>query len=140
MAYREKLAWVMMIVMTAPGFWYFNRIDFLSGPGGQTPAPNFAIIIGYVALVIIAAIIGSILIAISKPSEADAVLDEREHRILDKAARWGGYVLSTSVFVGLLQYGLNDDGNRLFHIVFGCLMISQIAEFAFQIFLYRRGV
>jgi hypothetical protein len=35
---------------------------------------------------------------------------------------------------------VRGDANLLFHIVMAALILSQIAEYAFQILLYRRGV
>ena len=40
----------------------------------------------------------------------------------------------------LLDYGVDGDGSRLFHIAFASLIISQIAEYGLPILLYRRGV
>ena len=49
-------------------------------------------------------------------------------------------VLAIGAVAGLWHFGWNNDGNMLFHIVFGALMASQVAEYGFQIFLFRRGV
>ena len=41
---------------------------------------------------------------------------------------------------GLWHYAVNMDGNMLFHLVFLSLMLGQIADYVFQVVLYRRGV
>jgi len=140
MAYREKLAWVMAIALSLTGYWYFKRIDLFPYPESASSSPNMALLVGYVILVVIASIIGAIIAASSKPSEAEIPLDERERLILDKAGHWSGYILAIIAMSGLIDYGLFNDGNRLFHIVFGSLIASQIAEYVFQIILYRRGI
>ena len=94
--------------------------------------------IGYIVLVVLASILANILIASASGKEAEAPADERERAILDKAGRWSGYVLAVGAVAGLWHFSWLNDGNLLFHIVFGALMASQTSEYAFQIFLFRR--
>ena len=140
MSFREKSAWAMAAVLLVAGFWYFQRVIGLSGALGHVAPPNIRFVIGYVILVVVASIFVNIIIASAAGKEAEAPADEREKAILHKAGHWSGYMLAVGAVAGLWHFGWNNDGNLLFHIVFGSLMLSQIAEYAFQVFLFRRGV
>jgi hypothetical protein len=130
----------MGLILILAGVWYFQRVISQSEALGETAAPNLRFVIGYVVLVVLASIFTNILIAVTSGKEADAPADERERAILDKAGHWSGIVLAVGAMAGLWHFGWQQDGNLLFHIVFGSLMASQVAEYAFQLFLFRRGV
>ena len=140
MSFRERTAWIMGLILIAAGVWYFKRVIGLSLELGQPVAPDIKFVIGYVVLVVIASIIANIVIASAAGKEAEAPADERERAVLDKAGHWSGYVLAVGAVAGLWHFGWDNDGNLLFHIIFGALMLSQVAEYAFQIVLFRRGV
>jgi len=140
MSFREKTAWAMSFILFMAGAWYFTKIVNASNALGQTSPPDLRFFIGYVALVVITSIIVSIILAATSGKEANAPADERETAILHKAGHWSGYILALGAFTGLWHFGWLGDGNLLFHIIFGALMLSQIAEYVFHIFLYRRGV
>ena len=140
MPFREKTAWGMGLILILAGIFYFQKVAGLSGELGHTAPPDLGFVIAYVVLVVVASIIVSIVLTMATGKEANAPADEREKLIRDKAGHWSGYVLAVGVVAGLWNYGWLQDGNMLFHIAFGALMLSQIAEYAFQIFLYRRGV
>lgn len=140
MPFREKTAWVMTLILTGAGVYYFQKVASLSGALGETAPPVMAFLIGYVVLVVLASIAGNIALAIMSPKEAEAPADEREKVILDKAGHWSGYIMAVGVISALLNYAVFQDGHMLFHAAFGSLMASQIAEYLIQIVLYRRGV
>ena len=140
MPFREKSAWAMGLILALAGVWYFNKVISVSRALGETAPPILPFVIAYVVLVVIASIVVMSVIAGTAGKEAEAPADERETIILDKAGLWSGYVLALGVFAGLFHFGVRGDGNLLFHICFAALMASQVAEYAFQIILYRRGV
>jgi hypothetical protein len=140
MSFREKTAWGMGLILILAGAWYFSNVVSVSNALGHTSPPDLRFFIGYVILVVITSIIVNVILAIMSGKEANAPADEREKAILDKAGHWSGYVLAVGAFGGLWHFGWLGDGNLMFHIIFGALMLSQIAEYAFQIFLFRRGV
>lgn len=139
MSFREKSAWAMAAVLTAGGLFYFDKVIGLSQALGETAPPIIGFVIAYVVLVVIASIIVMSVVAGASGKEADAPPDEREDRILNKAGNWSGYVLAVPAIGALWHYSVHMDGNMLFHLVFASLMASQIAEYVFQIILYRRG-
>lgn len=139
-SFREKSAWAMAIILIAAGVFYFNKVVRISQALGETAPPMIGLMIGYVVMVVIASIILMSVLGVVSAKEADAPADEREKIIADRAGNWSGYVLAVPVFGAMLHYYVTLDGNRLFHMVFLSFMLSQIAEYIFQIILYRRGV
>lgn len=140
MGFQEKMAWAMMLILIVTGVAYCGVIFQAAGALGQFPPPILPLMIGYVVLLVIASIVASILIAVTKPSEASTALDEREKVIQFKGEAWSGRAMGFLILCALLDFGVNGDGNRLFHLVFATMIISQIAEYGLQIFFYRRGV
>jgi|GEM_PF-223169 len=138
-SFREKTAWAMAIILAAAGFFYFDKVVRISNALGQTAPPLIGLVIGYVILIVIASVIVMSVLAVSAAREADAPADEREKIIADKAGNWSSYVLAVPALGALWHYSVQMDGNMLFHLIFLSLMLSQISEYVFQIFLYRRG-
>ncbi len=138
MSFREKSAWVMAALMTITGAVYVMMVRNASQALGTT-APA-AVAIGFVMLVVIASIIVQLLLAVMSPKEAVAPADEREALVTQRAGHWSGFVLAAGAVSALGHFLVRGDGNMLFHLVMGSLIVSQIAEYALQILLTRRSV
>lgn len=139
MSFREKTAWAMATILIAGAIFYFDKVVRISHAIGQTAPPLIGLVIAYVILVVIASVVVMSALALSAAREADAPADEREKIIADKAGNWSGYVLAVPALGALWHYSVHMDGNMLFHLIFLSLMLSQISEYVFQIFFYRRG-
>ena len=139
MGFQEKMAWAMMLILIVTGIAYYSLVFQASVALGAVAPPMLPIMIGYVVFLVVLAIIAAILIAATRPSEASTSLDEREQFIQFKGEAWSGRAMGFLVLCALVDFGLNGDGNRLFHLVFATLIVSQIAEYGLQIFFYRRG-
>lgn len=140
MGFREKLAWAMMVIMAGTGLLYFSWVQMQSTAMGAWAPPNIAFLIGYVVLVIILATIAGIAIGVSRPSEASPPMDERERLITFAGEVWAGRLMSVLILCALLDFALTGSGNRFFHLVFASLIVSQVGEYVFRIWFYRRGV
>ncbi len=139
MPFREKTAWAMMMVLIVGGLYYFNLVVSASRVLGSTSPPVIGFVIAYVVLIVVASVVLMVALAVSSPNDADAPADERERLIEDKAGHIAGSILGIGVFAAMLHYAWRADGNLMFHIALGSLMVSQIAEYALQIWFYRRG-
>jgi hypothetical protein len=129
MSFREKSAWVMAALMTAAGLFYLNLVVGASRDLGGV-APPIGIFIAYTLLVVVGSIVAQ---------EANAPADERESPLLQRAGNWSGVVLGFGAVTSLLTFLVHADGNLLFHMVLGSLIVAQIAEYSFQIALLRRS-
>lgn len=140
MGFREKMAWAMLVIMSGTGSLYFYWVYQQSMALGDWAPPNLTFLIGYVILVIVLAIIAGIVIGISRPSEASPPMDERERMISFSGEVWAGRLMTVLILCALGDFALSGSGNRLFHLAFASLVISQVAEHIMQILFYRRGV
>lgn len=140
MSFREKSAWGMMVVLLLAGIYYFKRVIGVSIEQGAAAPPSLRFLLTYIVAVVILSIIVNIIVAASNPDEAEAPADEREKLVLAKAGHLSGIVLGVGVVSALWHYSVNQDGHLMFHIAFGSLMVSQVTEYALQVFYLRRGV
>lgn len=139
MTFREKFAWFMVALLTAAVGFYAFEVGGHWLAVGEAPPPSIKLAWVYVGIVVIGAIVGASTLVVGNPEEADAPADERERRAIDKAGNWSGYVLAFPAIAGVLHYWSSMDGNLLFHTIVGALLACQIAEYAFRIWLFRRG-
>jgi len=136
MSFREKSAWVMAGVMILAGLWYLKAVVGAAGAVGAAPAGMFA---AFTILVVAGSVAAQVLLALLSPKEANAPADERERPLLQRAGHWSGLVLGFGAVTSLLAFLVLADGNLLFHMILGSLIVSQVAEYAFQIALFRRS-
>lgn len=140
MPFREKTAWAMALILIGGGAFYLNMVIATSRALGQTAPPLIGFVIAYIVVIVIASVVLMSALAVTSPREAEAPADERERIIADRAGNWAGYVMVVPALGALWHFAVNQDGNMLFHLVFLSLMLGQIAEYIFQIVLYRQGV
>jgi hypothetical protein len=139
LSFREKSASLMLLLWLAATAFYIWEMQpwtwsmhFVHTPLKPIVVATFAIIIGSI---IVQATLG-----IRSPKEAQAPADERERRILDRAAAWSGWILGFLAITSMLHYLQHKHGDLLFHTLFLSLLIAEIAEQAIRILLFRRGV
>lgn len=140
MSFHEKSAWVMGAVLLIAAAWYFRTVASASAALGEVAPPVLPVVVGYIILIIVLSIIAHILVAVTKPSEADDTLDERDRIIARRAGAFSGVLLGLGVLAGLGGYLYNYDGNQLFHTAFGAMMVAQFGEYAAKVWSYRQGV
>jgi len=93
MSFHEKSAWLMSVALLAGGYVYFSGVKAMSAELGALAPPNLPLLLGYTAILVVIAVVGHIIIAIIKPSDADDTVDERDRVVLDRAGHWSGYVV-----------------------------------------------
>jgi len=140
MSFHEKSAWLMSVALLVGGYVYFSAVNTMSAELGALAPPILPLIVGYTAILIVIAIVGHIIIAVIKPSDADDTVDERDRVVLDRAGHWSGYVMGFGVISALGCYLFMYDGNLLFYTVFASVMLAQFAEYVLQIVFYRAVV
>jgi hypothetical protein len=125
----------MGALMLVTGLLYLQIARSHWTPGSTEPHD----LVHWVMLVIIGSIVVQIVLAIAARKDAGKPADERERIVLLRAKAWAGYVLAFGAIGGALGYLATGNGDGLFHIVFGSLIVSQVAEYAFQVLFFRRG-
>jgi hypothetical protein len=130
MAFRERSAWVMACMYIVLGGFYLKLIIH------DDVTPSSAAVT-FVLLTVVLSITAQIVLAITLPREASRRANEQELLIIEKAAHFSSYVLSSGVIVGLGLFMVSQNGMKLFHIVFTSLILGQLAKYAAQLFLLR---
>jgi len=134
MPFKEKSAWVMGAIMLATGLWYAQLV------AAAPDAPVIGPLIPYVLAVIVLSIVAQVGLAIASPKEANAPADEREKIVIDRAGHWSGIVMGVLALAACATYAAAPDGVMLFYSIIGALILAQLAEYVFQIVLFRRAL
>lgn len=140
MPFREKSAWIMFVALLLGGAFYVAVVLAMSSQQDGLAPPLVPVVAIYTIILVAVAAAGHIVAAIAAPKEANAPLDERDSKISHRAGHLSGYVASAGAILALGLYLFAYDGNLLFYAVFASVMVSQLAEYAIQIFLYRSAV
>ncbi len=140
MSFQEKSAWLMSFALLASSLFYFGVVMSMSQEVGHLAAPNLPVVVIYTVILTLIAIVGHVVIAVLTPKQANATPDEREREIVFRASHLSGYVFGVGVILSLGLYLFIHDGNLLFYSVFASLILSQLFEYLFQIFLNRNVV
>lgn len=140
MPFHEKSAWIMGLALAGASAVYIGVVAALSRELGGLAPPILPLVIVFTVFLTLVAIVGHLVIALLAPKEADAGLDERERLLVRIAGHRSGYVLATGVALALGAYLVSRDGDVLFYGVFASLVVAQLAEYAWQIVLYRTAL
>lgn len=138
LSFREKSALAMGALFLAITAFYLIDVQPISWREGIAPPVDRHFI-----KITIASIVGAIIIqstlAARNPKEADTPADERERQVLDRAGHLSGLVLGFGAIAALLNYLVHAQGDLLFHGILISLLVSNIVEYALQIWFFRRG-
>lgn len=140
MGFREMSAWVMAALLIGLGGFYATAVIGTTQALDAVPAPSIPLLVVTTVLLVAGAIVGHVVAAALSPNDANAPEDERDRLVLWRAGNLSGLVLGAGVFGGLWHFMFRGDGNLLFHILIGSLIVAQISEYIFQIIYYRRGL
>lgn len=138
MTFRERSAWIMGIIMLLTGGFFVTLAGAV--PRDAPALAQLGVIVPFVGAVIIGSIVVQIALAILYRRDAGKPADEREQIAIARAGHWSGVVLAVGVLGGAGSYLYLQNGNLLLQSIIGALILAQIAEYAFQIILFRRGV
>jgi hypothetical protein len=137
MSFREKSALGMLLLLMGVALWYVVEMRPWEWTLHRIDAPVRPVVMATLAI-----ILGSIVVqaglAMRNPADAEMPADERERPILDRAGSWSGTVLGVGCVASTLHYLQHGSGALLFHTVYASLLLSAMAEFAFQLWLFRR--
>jgi hypothetical protein len=139
-AFQEKSAWIMSLALLVGGIFYFGVVAAMSSSIGRLAPPILPVVIVYTAILVLIAIVGHIVAAVSASRDARAPFDERDRTVAARAGHRSGYVFGIGAILSLGFYLFSYSGNLLFYGVFASLMISQLVEYGIQIYLYRTMV
>ena len=139
MTFREKNLWIYAVLVAAVTGVYFAGV---LGQVRSTAVSEIAYqrpLLTAIGVVIVLTIVGTILVAISSPREADKT-DERDKNI-DRLGESVAYMVVG--FLMLVPLGLAMTGSQTFWIantIYGGFVVSTLISTAVKIVAYRRGL
>lgn len=139
MPFREKSAWIMLVVLSVIALGYFSQIIQWSLQTQEIVSPSMAGVVRFTLALVAWTVVSQIVLAVIWPKDAQRRLDERERHIHEKAENWSGIVLGIGLVTSLGYYLFYLDGNLLFYMAFASLIVSQCSEYVFCIINYRRA-
>ena len=139
MSFQEKSRWIALVANLIAWGWYFVTLARL--PAGL---PDERGLLGLMVPIFVAVaiinIVGHIVVAVLKPSEATSELDEREKAIASRAAAIGYTVLCVGIAVALgatlwfwtVFYAVNA--------VMFAFILAECVRYGVEIAAFRRGL
>jgi cobalamin synthase len=139
MSFEEKVNWVYGVVMVAVFGVYFASI---LGQARTTAVAEIAFqqpMIAAIVVAVVANILGSILVAISKPSEADKH-DARDKEINRFGEYIGGSVLGVAMVLPLGLALAEADPFWIANAMVAGFVLSSLVSTVVKLVAYRRGL
>jgi len=137
-AFEEKRAWVTLVTSVGGYVVYLVLVLGRADGGGLAEVPYVATLLWTIGGAIVANIVGSIVLGVSSPREANKK-DERDREI----GRFGEYIGQSFVVIGgvaaLLMAMLELDYFWIANAVYLCFFLSAVLGAVAKIFAYRRG-
>ena len=139
MSFGEKGNWLYVVVTAATFAVYVVIVLGRAGDGSLADVTYVSTMLWAIGIGVGLNILGSIAVAISKPSEADKT-DERD-RSIDRLGEYvGGIVLGIGM-IGPLGLALGDaDSFWIANAIFAVFVLSALVSSIVKIVGYRRGL
>ncbi len=139
MSYEEKGTWVYLVVSLGTYVAYVAVILGRAQDVPLTEVPYIAAMLWAIGLAIVLAIVGSIVIAITKPSEADKK-DARDRDINRFGEYVGGLVLGVAMVVPLVLSMAERDHFWIANAIYAGFVVSALVGASVKLVAYRRGL
>jgi hypothetical protein len=137
MSFREKTAWISVLLLVALFGPYFGRVAMaMAGRTHVHAGTQFAMVAAFVLLEIALRVV----IAMQSPREARASRDEREDLIDMKATRAAFYVLLGGVLAAIFTLHFRVNVWMLSQFVLFSVVVSELVRFGGQIRMFRGGL
>jgi hypothetical protein len=138
MSFREKSAWITLLLLLAFGVYFVEIAKPLLG--FAAPASYFPLFLLLVAAMVIVEIALHVCIAVRSPQDARAPRDERERAITQRATARAYFWLLAGAFAAIGSIHLGASTVMLAHCVLFAIWIAELARHASLLYYYRHGV
>jgi hypothetical protein len=135
MPFREKSAWISLVLIVLLFGTYFWRAFTEPLRGGQ--AVHWLLLIVVVFVVLEVAL--HIVVAIQAPRDARAPQDERERLIGLRATRIAYFTLMGGALLSIFSVHLGAGVRTVISCAFLSVVAAELVKFASQIVFFRRG-
>lgn len=140
MSFKEKSIWASFFIILLVYSKYFSYVFQGLAAGTIDKGEISGLFIGAIITLIVYQIVFHIFLGILIAKDPDEPSDERDHMISTKAGNVSGWVLGFAVFV-IAAHVFIHDLNALWsaNLLMLALVVSQLSDYAMQLFYYRRG-
>lgn len=130
MSFREKIAWISLVLTLAVYGGYFAA-------GGFT---SFLGLVGATVLFVVLTVLFTIVASVLSPKDASAPRDEREWLIAHKSAHIAYFVVATGAFMAIGALFFDVDRLIVANGLFFAMILGEVVSDTAQIVYFRRGV
>jgi len=135
MAWREKTAWITLVLMVITYGTYFTLVS-----GASLSTMSMLKLFGGVTILqVIAAVIATAVLAALSGDEARAKPDERDRAVARRGASIAYFVLIVGVITVGVVMPFRDSGWRLTNAALFALVIAETVRYLTVVVSYRRG-
>lgn len=139
MSFKEKVAWVMLVVMVLVyGGYFYSILGALSAGVAVGEIPYRGAMLATVVVVVVLAVIGTVAVTIA--ARGDDSSDERDREIDRRGAWLGGIVLSVGVLGAMALAMYEAAPFWIANLLLLSLVLAEITAGVRKLVLYRRGV
>jgi hypothetical protein len=139
MSFREKSAWISVLTYLGVYGYYFWTLAGMIRAGHTEGLPFVGLLVKLMVLLVVLEIVLHIAVAILRPKDAQAAVDEREKLIALKAVRNAFQVVMLGAVCTIAAIAL---GAPIFFTVNGlflAVVLAELTRFGGQIVYYRLG-
>ena len=139
MSFKEKVAWVMLVVMVLVyGGYFYSILGAVSAGVDVGEIPYRGAMLAAVVTVVVLAVVGTIAVTIA--ARGDDASDERDREIERHGGWLGGIVLGVGV-LGALALAMFEVAHFwIANTLLLSLVLAEIASVILKLTLYRRGL
>jgi hypothetical protein len=140
MTFQEKSRWIALAANLVAWGWYFVTVARLLAAGVPDHRGMLGLMVPVIIAITVIHIVGHIVVAVLKPSEATTELDEREQAIARRAAAIGYNVLCVGIVIAM--------GSTLYYwntfvavnAVMFAFIVAECVRYGVELTTYRRGL
>lgn len=136
MSFREKSAWISLVLIVLLFGAYFWRAFTGEMRGGQAMHWFLLIVVAFVVLEVVL----HVAVAVQAPRDARAPKDERERLIELRATRIAYFTLMGGALLSIFTIHLGAGAGTIVSYAFLSVVVAELVKFASQIVFFRRGV
>lgn len=139
MSYREKSAWIAVLLYLGIYGWYAWTLAKVIAAGQTETFDYWGELISLIIVLVVATVVLESIVAAKSPKEAQARRDERERLIHVKAANVGYGVVMVGAVGVIWAIAMGKSSFYTANGLFLTMVLAETARHAAQIFFFRRG-
>jgi len=140
MSFQEKSRWIALTANLIVWGWYFVTVAGLLAAGAPDERGLLGLLVPVIIGITIINIIGHIIVAALKPSEARTELDEREKAIARRAAAAGYHILCLGILIALGSTLYYWSAFVAVNAVMLAFILAECVRYSIEILSFRRGL